>query len=74
MMQNAGRWQNFLDYVDIYQKQWADEAHDTDLYRKHRAVEFFNAGLDAPRHAHHHLRLCCVGPETYSIKEARQNI
>ena len=44
MMRNAGRWENFIEYVDLYLKPWADEAHDTDTYRKRRAVELFNAG------------------------------
>ena len=46
MMQNADRWENFLEYVDLYMKPWADEEHDTDIYRKRRAVELFNAGHD----------------------------
>ena len=44
MMANAGRWERFISYVDLYMAPWADEAHDTDLYRKRRAVELFNAG------------------------------
>ena len=44
MMQNAARWENFIEYVDLYMKEWADEEHDTDLFRKRRAVELFNAG------------------------------
>ena len=41
---NGDRWDRFLAYVDVYQKEWASEASDTDTFRKRRAVELFNAG------------------------------
>ena len=47
MMQNAEAWDDFLDYVNLLQMDWAAPEEDTDLYRKRRAVEFFNAGEPA---------------------------
>ena len=47
MMSNAEAWDNFLDYIRLSQAPWAPPLEDTDLYRKQRAAEFFNAGARA---------------------------
>ena len=52
MMQNAEAWDDFLAYVNLVQTPWASPDEDTDVYRKMRALQFFNAGrfprLSAP--------------------------
>ena len=48
MMANATAWDNFLEYIALTQQDWASPEEDTDLYRKRRAVEFFNLGMPAP--------------------------
>ena len=44
MMSNAEAWDDFLEYVNLLQSDWAAPEDDTDLYRKRRALEFFNTG------------------------------
>ena len=44
MMQNAARWDNFLELVRASQKPWPQGAEDTVDYRKGRALEAFNLG------------------------------
>jgi hypothetical protein len=44
MMQNAGRWDNFLALVRAFQAPWPQGELDTKDYRKGRAVEAFNLG------------------------------
>ena len=39
---HASYWDHFLDMVRETQRPWADEAGDTDDYRKGRAVQAFN--------------------------------
>ena len=48
MMKNAEVWDNFLEYIQLAQADWAAEEDDTDLYRMQRAVEFFNKGACTP--------------------------
>ena len=48
MMKNAEVWDNFLEYIQLAQADWAAEEDDTDLYRMQRAVEFFNKGTCTP--------------------------
>eukprot|EP00965_Chrysotila_dentata_P225645 6194893-Pleurochrysis_carterae.AAC.1 len=45
MMVNAERWDRFLSFVKEIQRPWAPEEEDTDLYRKERAVKYFNHAL-----------------------------
>ena len=42
MMENAQAWDNFIDLVDELQKPWPQDEHDTDAYRKQRALDYFN--------------------------------
>lgn len=48
MMANATAWDHFLEYIALSQEPWASPEEDTDLYRKRRAVQFFNLGKRAP--------------------------
>ena len=41
-MQNAGRWDNFIEYVRASQAPWPQGEADSDDYRKGRADEAFN--------------------------------
>eukprot|EP00965_Chrysotila_dentata_P148654 4908625-Pleurochrysis_carterae.AAC.1 len=55
MLEHAGMWDHFLDYVEAAERAWAPPESDTDEYRKERALELFNLG-ECPLHS------LCLGP------------
>ena len=52
MMKNADRWENFIEYVDLYMAPWADEAHDTDLYA---SAAQSNSSMQVNAHVNAHV-------------------
>eukprot|EP00965_Chrysotila_dentata_P057609 1910602-Pleurochrysis_carterae.AAC.1 len=64
MVEHAGMWDHFLDYVEAAEREWAPPERDTDEYRKERAVELFNLGechkqlVEGMKHIHNMLDSC----------------
>ena len=70
MMSNAGAWDNFLEFVRLCQSPWAAEEDDTDLFRKQRAVEYFNAGV-CPRACPASCAVCSLPRSPFRRQQGR---
>ena len=55
MMENAQRWDNFLDYVRCCTAEWPQGELDTEEYRQGRALSAFNQG-------------CCCATDLFELK------